>query len=115
MVLTGYCSVILEKSRMQWENRPAHLRYDPSMWCSSKPSDECYSLMMIYLDHLYNDWLLERVIVQRLQRCSDELLRLSDKMLRDGLAAVTHGGGDIGTNSADLPWSVSTKRDEVSL
>lgn len=105
-LLRSFHSGISQRSKEQWNNRPHELRYDPTIWGSSRPLDECYSLMMISLDHLYNDWLLQRVIVQRLHGDSRELLRLSDKMLSDGLAAVTQGGGDIGWNYIDLPWSV---------
>ena len=106
MLSCGF-SDITRRSQWQWENRAPELRYDPSAWNTSRPPDECYSLMTVELDEVYNDWLLQRVIVQRLHGDRSELLRLSDRMLSYGLSAVTQGGGDIGFNYCDLPWSVS--------
>lgn len=62
----------------------------------TRSTDECYSLLILFLDHLYNDWLLQRVMVQRLHADSHELLRLSNELLSHGLSVVTHAGGDIG-------------------
>ncbi|KAL9057777.1 MAG: hypothetical protein Q9162_002118 [Coniocarpon cinnabarinum] len=95
-----------ERSRRDWDNKPANLQYNPSVWASDKPPDECYGLNITFLDHLYNDWLLQRVVVQRLHGNSAELLRLSSEMLEHGLAVVTHAGGDIGWVVCDLPWSI---------
>ena len=97
---------IARRSREDWQAKSPRVHYDPSIWTSDKSPDECYTLNIIFLEHLYNDWLLQRVVVQRLHGDSSELLRLSSELLSHGLAVVTLAGGDISWVIADLPWSI---------
>lgn len=90
-------------SAREWRDRPEEFRYHEDVWDRGLSIHVCYVMLILHLDHLYNDFLIERYRVQRLHAPPEELLRLSTQLLADGLIVIAmrdkHGSG-----FTDIPW-----------
>ena len=84
---------------------PHHARYDRSYW-KSKSTADCIVLMMCYLNHVYNDFLLQRFLVSRLRRPATVLLRLARQTVSDVLELVNRHD-QLNLFRVDLDWIVS--------
>lgn len=83
---------------------PPHIRYDRSCW-KSKSTTDCMILMMCYLNHVYNDFLLQRFLVSRLRQSPTALLRLARQMVSDVLEVVNRHD-ELHLFRVDLDWIV---------
>ena len=83
---------------------PPHARYDRSCW-KSKPTRDCMILMMCYLDHVYNDFLLQRFLVSRLRQPPTALLRLARQMVSEVLELINQHD-ELDLFRVDLDWIV---------
>lgn len=62
-------------------------------------------MISTHIDHIYNDFLLQRTLVKRLRIEPDELIKVSRSLLSSILVLV--GNRDrMGSYACDLPWDV---------
>lgn len=92
---------LLQQSKQLWESREMDLQHDPKVWAGKRPAAESYVLLDAWLDHRYNEFLLQRVLVQRFNANPEELLVAADELLSNTLFLL---GKD---NDADIDWTVS--------
>jgi chromatin structure-remodeling complex subunit RSC3/30 len=94
---------ISENSRRTWDGLPSFLRWHPN----SGNSDDSGSLLIpLYLDFLYNDFLLYRLLLRRSQDGSDALINVSQTILGAVLELI---GKEIasGPGTYNVGWNVS--------
>lgn len=95
---------ISRQSHETWDDLPGFLRWHNG----SVVSRDSESLLIpIYLDHLYNDFLLYRVLVRRTQVELATLIDISQRMLSTVLELI---GKEIrsGTGIYNIGWNVSS-------
>lgn len=94
---------VSENSRRTWEELPSFLRWRPG---SVNSEDSGSLLIPLYLDFLYNDFLLYRLLVRRSQNESDALINISQSILGTVLQLI---GREIaaGTGTYNIGWNVS--------
>jgi chromatin structure-remodeling complex subunit RSC3/30 len=109
-MLTGMHSDIAQRNKEAWESFPEAVRYYPAIWNSNRGREECFFTVLIYLDLIYNDFLIQRTLVRRLRARCDELIRIS-RLLMTTLLDVIGNRAALRTSSCDIPWLVSTVAD----
>ncbi|KAF2113030.1 hypothetical protein BDV96DRAFT_497104 [Lophiotrema nucula] len=75
---------ISRRSRAVWESHPQHMRYWSGCW-EECPSTVCLMLVNIYLNHLYNDWLIYKLLDKQTLMQNEALLKNSVDMLSTAL------------------------------
>ncbi|KZM24369.1 uncharacterized protein EKO05_0007134 [Ascochyta rabiei] len=72
---------ILTRCNETWNRIPSHLQYKHSCWNDGTPPGTCLMLLLVYLEHLQNEFQLQRLLCRQ-QRCaSDALIKISMRML----------------------------------
>lgn len=99
----GILRDIASRSKRAWEERPLHSRYDPSLWETLRPVWKCRHLLGIWQEHMYNDFLVQRIMVQQLHADPEGLSELAYELLSGTLILV---GPQSGEDISDLPWTV---------
>lgn len=107
-ILTGMHRDIARRSKEAWESFPEAVRYHPAIWNSNRCREECFFTVLIYLDLIYNDFLLQRTLVRRIRARCDELLRIS-RLLMTTLLDVIGNRAALRSAACDIPWMVSTE------
>ena len=97
---------IAQRNRETWESFPSALHYYPAIWSSERSREECFFAVVVYLDIVYNDFLLQRTLVRRIRARSDELLRIS-RLLMTTLLDVVGNKGSLRSSACDIPWMVA--------
>jgi hypothetical protein len=84
---------------------PAYLNYDPKIWTSGTPYDQCFTLLCVHFDRLYSDILLQRALIKRTGERSKTLVDLSRELL---ICVLTIGQqrDRILEYSCDFAWLV---------
>ncbi|KAJ9629735.1 hypothetical protein H2203_002116 [Taxawa tesnikishii (nom. ined.)] len=95
---------IASRSKRAWEERPLHSRYDPSLWETLRPVWKCRHLLGIWQEHMYNDFLVQRIMVQQLHADPEGLSELAYELLSGTLILV---GPQSGEDISDLPWTIA--------
>lgn len=72
---------MIQLSQQLWKSKSKEFRYDPCMWTGQRSARDCSIILDIHLEHLYNDFLLQRVLVQRFKADPEELLVLAGDLL----------------------------------
>ncbi|EAW20247.1 putative C6 transcription factor [Aspergillus fischeri NRRL 181] len=87
-----------------WDELPGFLRWRPG---SASSEDSGSLLIPLYLDFLYNDFLLSRLLVRRSQTESDALINVSQTILGTALDLI---GREIasGTGTYNIGWNASS-------
>lgn len=63
----------LSRSRTMWDSIPPLMKYEPAVWQTRKSAKECYMLLIVYLDHLYSTFLLQRIVAKHTGSDSSDL------------------------------------------
>ncbi|PKX91111.1 putative C6 transcription factor [Aspergillus novofumigatus IBT 16806] len=94
---------VSDNSRRTWDELPSFLRWLPG----SASSDDSGSLIPLYLDFLYNDFLLYRLLVRRSQTELDALINVSQNILGTALQLI---GRKIawGNGTYNMGWNASS-------
>jgi hypothetical protein len=72
---------ILTRCNETWDRIPNYLQYEPSCWNDGTPPGTCLMLLLVNLEHLQNEFQLQRLLCRQ-QRCaSDALINISMRML----------------------------------
>ncbi|KAF9640792.1 hypothetical protein BFW01_g12598 [Lasiodiplodia theobromae] len=75
---------IQRKAQHTWDALPTYLRQDPEhIWNNQKPPIECLYLIFIHIEHLYNEFLLQRALIKRAGADTRELLQVAVRLLAD--------------------------------
>lgn len=53
---------ISRRIRESWDEIPPHLRYRNSCWEEAIPTSVCFMLLIIYLTHFYNDFMVHKLL-----------------------------------------------------
>ncbi|KAH8801776.1 hypothetical protein F5884DRAFT_807811 [Xylogone sp. PMI_703] len=61
-------SNISDRSKQMWDSVPTLLKYNDSCWQVRKCPKECYMLLIVYIDYVYNEFLLHRVVARHTKR-----------------------------------------------
>lgn len=72
---------ISRRCKQAWEALPAHLRYKPSCWDEDLPSGACLWLVIVYLTHLYNEFLIQKLLDKQPLTRNHPLLNVSMELL----------------------------------
>ncbi len=97
---------IARRNLESWESFPESVRYYPAIWNSDRRREECFFTVIIYLDLIYNDFLLQRTLVRRIRARSDEMLRIS-RLLMTTLLDVIGNRASLRSSSCEIPWMVA--------
>jgi chromatin structure-remodeling complex subunit RSC3/30 len=84
---------------------PAFLRYKPEMEDTLEADQSTALLLSIHLDFLYNDFLLQRILVKRTETRSEALIAISREILNIVLVFVSKSNRSMRAN-CDLGWNV---------
>ena len=84
---------------------PSYIQYSEDIWLSQDPV-AAYLAAQEYLDMLYNEFIVRRMMVARLGDDHTELLHIAHKILSTVLAA-SQIRGERGQTSGCVPWIVS--------
>ncbi|RLL93210.1 hypothetical protein CFD26_101034 [Aspergillus turcosus] len=95
---------VSENSRRTWDELPSFLRWGPG---SANSDDSGNLLIPLYLDFLYNDFLLYRLLVRRSQNESEALINVSQNILGTVLELIGRGIAS-GTGTYNIGWSASS-------
>ncbi|GFF44932.1 LOW QUALITY PROTEIN: hypothetical protein IFM46972_07666 [Aspergillus udagawae] len=95
---------VSDNSRRTWEDLPSFLRWRPG---SANLDDSGGLLIPLYLDFLYNDFLLYRLLVSHSQNELDALINVSHNILGTVLQLI---GREIasGTGTYNIGWNASS-------
>ncbi|KAH2916818.1 hypothetical protein KXW25_007573 [Aspergillus fumigatus] len=95
---------VSDNSRKTWDELPGFLRWRPG---SASSGDSGSLLIPLYLDFLYNDFLLARLLVKRLQTEADSLINVSQAILGTVLELI---GRELasGTGTCSIGWNASS-------
>ncbi|KKY19576.1 putative c6 transcription [Diplodia seriata] len=75
---------IQRKAEQTWDALPAYLRQEPEhIWNNQKPPIECLYLVFIHIEHLYNEFLLQRALIKRAGADTRDLLQVAVRLLAD--------------------------------
>jgi hypothetical protein len=90
-----------------WDSLPEQLRYSTDYRDDSIPTPVRLMLIVLYLAYLYNDFLIQRLLVQQDPEAQSSLLEVSSTILSTVLAfcALREDTVDL---RPDFVWTVST-------
>lgn len=74
-------SDISHRSRTAWESIPGHLRYTPQTWNDNLPLGVSIMLIVTYLAYHYNEFLIQRLLIQQNPFANEALLNVSSIIL----------------------------------
>lgn len=91
-----------------WDSLPGHLRYTPDCWDRGLSIDVCLMLSVSYLAYLYNDFLIQRLLVQQDLEAQAALLDVSATILSTVLSYGIQREHVIDIKR-DFIWTVRTR------
>lgn len=75
---------IQRRAEQTWDTLPEYLRQDPEdIWDHQRPPIECLYLVFIHIEHLYNEFLLQRALIKRAGADTRELIQVAVRLLAD--------------------------------
>lgn len=92
---------LVQQSQELWGKRRQYFQHHPSTWAGRRPTTENYVVLQAWLGHRYNDFLLQRLLVQRFDADPEELLFTADELLSNTLFMVSED------SDADVDWTLS--------
>ena len=95
-------SDIIRRNQELLDSIPAHIRYHSSLWETIEPSNVFLAALQ-YLDVLYNEFMIRRLMCRLLQHDSSELLQLSHKII-GVVVEVSNIRGPLISNTSYIPW-----------
>lgn len=72
---------ISRRIRESWEILPPHLKYSPGCWNEDTPPGVCIMLVVVYLTHFYNEFMIQKLLDRQPLTSNTALLRVSMDML----------------------------------
>lgn len=79
-----YLRELQRKAQQTRDTLPEYLRQDPEdIWLHQRPPIECLYLVFIHIEHLYNEFLLQRALIKRAGTDTRELLQVAVRLLAD--------------------------------
>lgn len=96
---------IARRNEQAWNDFPKTHKYYPEIWTGKRSADECVTTVIIYLDVVYNEFLLQRTLVRRVRAPSEALVRIS-RLLLSTCIAVVNNRSHLGTMGCDAGWIV---------
>lgn len=99
--LIEYSRDLIRRNQELLDSLPAHMRYHSSMW-ETIESSNVFLTAHQYLDILYNEFMIRRLMCHLLQHDSSELLQLSHKIV-SVVVEVSHIRGSHISNTS-FPW-----------
>ncbi|PWY76108.1 hypothetical protein BO94DRAFT_568523 [Aspergillus sclerotioniger CBS 115572] len=81
---------ISRRCQPTWESLPGHLHFSPTCWMQGLPVSVCLMLTLAYLTYLYNEFLMERLLVRHDPHSGNQLLDVSMKILSTVLTVAQH-------------------------
>ena len=97
---------VIRRSNELLASLPSYVQYSEDLWLRQDPVT-AYLAAQEYLDMLYNEFMVRRMMVARLGDDHTELLRIAHKILSTVLAASQIRGAR-GQNAGCVPWIVSS-------
>jgi hypothetical protein len=94
---------IARRNEEAWNGFPKSHKYYPEIWTGKRSADECVTTVFIYLDVVYNEFLLQRTLVRRVRAPSEALVRIS-RLLLSTCIAVVNNRSHLGTVGCDAGW-----------
>lgn len=94
---------IARRNEEAWNGFPKSHKYYPEIWSGKRTADECVTTVIIYLDVVYNEFLLQRTLVRRVRAPSEALVRIS-RLLLSTCIAVVNNRSHLGTVGCDAGW-----------
>ncbi|PYI03170.1 hypothetical protein BO78DRAFT_323586 [Aspergillus sclerotiicarbonarius CBS 121057] len=88
---------ISRRCQITWESLPDYLHFSTNCWMQGLPVSVCLMLTLAYLTYLYNDFLIERLLVRHDPQNCNRLLDVSARILSTVLTLARHrdNTGDI--------------------
>jgi hypothetical protein len=81
---------ISRQIRKVWDSFPAHLRYTPLCWSAELPPGVCLGLVVIYLTHFYNEYMIQKILADSQPLAQNlPLLRVSMDLLSTTMSLST--------------------------
>jgi hypothetical protein len=80
---------ISRRIRESWEMLPQQFRYWPGCWNEDIPSGVCLMLVVVYLTHFYNEFMIQKLLDHQPLTSNVALLRVSLDMLTSTLTVGT--------------------------
>jgi chromatin structure-remodeling complex subunit RSC3/30 len=96
---------IARRNEQAWNDFPKVLKYYPEIWAGKRSAEDCVTTVIIYLDVVYNEFLLQRTLVRRVRAQSEALVRIS-RLLLTTVLAVVNNRSQCGTVGCDAAWMV---------
>ncbi|KAF2760603.1 hypothetical protein EJ05DRAFT_290516 [Pseudovirgaria hyperparasitica] len=104
---TKYFSNIRENARLAWAKLPKHLHYTDTIWETNDVSNANLTLLVCYLNFVYNEFMILRILTKNVGISNVELLQLAMKILSE-LTTVTKKRNYVNSEgnvlSRDFPW-----------
>lgn len=93
------------RNEQAWNEFPKALKYYPEIWTGKRSAEDCVTTVIVYLDVVYNEFLLQRTLVRRVRAPSEALVRIS-RLLLTTVLAVVNNRSQCGTAGCDAAWIV---------
>jgi len=92
--------------RDTWNSLPTFYRSE-AYWITERPSFNTLVQILVYLDYLYSDFLLKRVLMRRGHTTPIDLLAVAHRLLSTVLILVSERDRFL-VSTNDFTWSVNT-------
>ena len=89
-----------------WKGLPEHIHYSADCWNSGQSYNECYTRLVIHLDHSYNHFLLQRALLKHTHTTTDYLLATARELLSSVLT-LSSERDRLSEYQCDIAWNVS--------
>lgn len=97
-----------------WDSHPAYLRFTPNTWTDHSNVLIVYMLILAYLAHLYNDFLIHRLLVRQHHAANTALLSVSSQLISTVLL-LARKGNNMKDIYLDLISSVSSAQGDGGM
>jgi hypothetical protein len=96
---------IARRNEEAWNDFPKSHKYYSEIWTGKRTADECVTTVIIYLDVVYNEFLLQRTLVRRVRAPSEALIRIS-RLLLSTCITVVNNRSHLSPVGCDAAWIV---------
>ena len=95
---------MIRRNQELYASLPSYAQYKPDMW-EERDISESFFAALQYLDVLYNEFMLHRTLVRRLNIDNTELLLVTQKVMKIVLESVNVRSCHVSWGC--VPWIVS--------